>query len=667
MADDAAPAATLARAERDRDWRPIADYAVIGDCHGAALVASDGGVDWCALGRFDAEPLLCRLLDRARGGFLATPVEAVQTSRRAYLGDTNVLATDVETDTGTLRRTDFMPVGRAVDSGLFDYVDLAAPGWLVRTIECSRGTVVFDLLVAPTLGFGRAAARLRPAAFGATLDGSDVQIASSSALAIGEGGAHARVELRAGESWFVVVGANASRATPAAVGRLGGVTLAFWREWSAFSRYEGPYRAAVMRSALALKLMTYAPTGAAVAAVTTSLPEAIGGERNWDYRFCWVRDASLMLHALALLGYSGEARRFNDFIVHTCGQTPVQTQVMYGIDMTCELPEYTVDHLSGWRDSRPVRIGNAAYTQRQTDLFGYILDAACVFDALGGTLGDDDRRRHGEIVDFIAHCWLEPDLGLWEIRGAPRHFVLSKAMCWVVVDRAIRLHGERDDWVALRSAIWQAIDERGRAPGRRQLVDALDTPDADAVDVVLLQLPLLGLPLDESTRRETTAAVERVLRRGDFVNRYRTDSACAGDGLAGGEGAFLVGSFWLVDAMLVDGRLAEAEVLFESLLAQASDLGLYSEQVDPASGELLGNFPQAFTHLGLIVSASYIALCREHGAEAMRGGPAERAQRIVGATLGWRGVLAGIGQTGRISLSSSRESILDLNRLLRRE
>lgn len=310
----------------------------------------------------------------------------------------------------------------------------------------------------------------------------------------------------------------------------------------------------------------------------------------------------------------------------------------------------------------PVGTGNAAHTQRQLDLYGYLLEGASVFEALGGSLTDDDRRRHIELVDFIAGCWNEPDLGLWEIRGAPQHFVFSKAMCWVVVDRAIGLYGVRDDWVALREAIWRAIDTRGRAHGRRHFVDVLDARQADSVDAALLQLSLLGLPLDETTRRETTEAVERVLRRGDFVRRYRTERGA--DGLPGGEGAFLVGSFWLVNAMLVDGRLAEAETLFESLLAHANDLGLYSEQVDPASGELLGNFPQAFTHLGLVISASHIALCRAEGCGAMRGTPADRARRLVGATLGVRGALAGMWQTGKVMLSSSKASVLDLARLL---
>ena len=655
------------QAERRRDWRPIADYAAIGDCHGGALVASDGGVDWCTLGRFDADPIFCRLLDRSRGGYFATPVAGELSSRRAYLEGSNVLATETECDSGALRRFDFMPVGRAPGATVHDYVNLEAPGWLVRTLECKRGSVRLEIHIAACRGYGRAPARLRAAPFGATIVGSDMQIACDRPLSIDGGGAHAEITLAAGERCFVAIGANAARASPPAIARLCEVTLAFWREWIGLARYEGPHRAAVLRSALALKMLTFAPTGAAVAAMTTSLPEEVGGERNWDYRYCWMRDASLMLHALALLGYSAESRRFFDFIHGICARGPGQLQVMYGIDRARHLEEHIVDHLSGWRESRPVRVGNAAYTQRQSDLHGYALEGARLYAALGGAIEERDCRRYVEIVDFIAECWHEPDLGLWEIRGAPRHFVFSKAMCWVVVDRALRLFGPRPDWIALREEIWRAIDERGRAPGHAHLVDALDETDPDALDAALLQLPLLGLPLDAATRSATIAAVERVLREGDFVRRYRTEGGrrCTLDGIRGGEGAFFVTSFWLVDALLADGRGADAERLFERLLARANDLGLYSEQIDPASGELLGNVPQAFTHMGLIVSASHLALFHKHGVAGLAGGPAERAERTVGATLGWRGVLAGIRQTGRINVVSSRESVLDLNRLWR--
>ncbi len=614
--------------DADRGYRPIADYAAIGDCHGGALVASDGGIDWCALGRFDADPVLCRLLDSGRGGHLSVSLEGVRTASRAYLPGTNILRSEFASDSGRIALIDFMPVGRTAHAGANDYVSLNAPGWLIRRIECLEG---------------RAALQVDYRASGVSnhLLHSDFPLE----------GAH---DLRAGEHRYLVLAPPDAAPSEARIDELQRVTTAFWREWIGYCRYRGPWKELVQRSALALKLMTYAPTGASVAAFTTSLPEVVGGERNWDYRYCWVRDASLMLHALAALGYSGESKRFLDFMRKAFHGPVEELQVMYGIGMEKALEERTLDHLEGYRGSRPVRIGNAAYRQRQTDLYGYILEAALVYERLGGRLTEADRRAFERMVEFIAGCWEEPDLGLWEMRGEPRHFVHSKAMCWVVVDRAIRLCGERPDWLALRSRMQRELMARGRST-EGNFVQAFGDP-ADCVDAALLHLPMLALPVDGETFRRTREAVERTLRRGDLLYRYRGP-----DGVGGEDEAFVACSFWLVEALLAEERYEAAAALFEQLAARANDVGLFAEQIEVRSGAFLGNFPQAFTHLALIGAAVNLALCRRYGPQAAHGTFADRAHRAVRATIGWRGMLAGFLQGGRARLFSSRASRLPLS------
>jgi GH15 family glucan-1,4-alpha-glucosidase len=615
----------------ERGYRPISDYAAIGDCHGGALVASDGGIDWCALGRFDADPVCCRLLDAGRGSHLSVQPQGQYTSSRAYVADTNLLHTELAGAGGRLALTDFMPVGRTPEAGANDYVSLNAPGWLVRRLECLEGAVDCEILYQP----------------GGLLPQSGPQAMLHTDLPLG------RTLLRPGKRHYLVLApAGTPGIEPALLDRLERITTAFWREWIGYCRHRGPYADMVRRSALALKLMTYAPTGASVAAFTTSLPEEIGGARNWDYRYCWVRDASLMLHALAALGYSGESRRFLDFLRGVLGDPIESLQVMYGIHMEKKLDERTLGHLEGYRGSRPVRLGNAAYRQRQTDLYGYVLEAALVFQCLGGRITDEDRRAFGRIVEFIAGCWEEPDLGLWEMRGAPRHFVHSKASCWVVVDRAIRLCGAQPGWSELRERMARELLARGRARAGH-FVQAFDDPP-ERLDAALLHLPMLAVPADAETFRRTREAVEGALRRGDLVHRYRGE-----DGLGGGaDEAFLPCSFWLVEALLAEERKDEAGALFERLLALANDVGLYAEEMDITSGAFLGNFPQAFTHLALVSAAVNLDLCQRRGPQAVHGTFADRAHRAVRATIGWKGLLAGFLHSGRARLVSSRASQL---------
>ncbi len=639
-----------------RGYPPIGDYAAIGDCHGSALIGRDGGIDWCCLVRFDTDPVFCRLLDASLGGFMSAAPCGPYTATRAYLDETNILRTEFVTASGRVALTDFMPVGRVPDATPYDYVDLNAPGWLIRRIEGVEGRVDLDIEYRPTPGFARAPAALRDTPEGIAIEGDAVMLGTDLPLRAAGDRARCTLTISVGEQRYIVMGRGAGGVTAERVEALFRITSAFWTEWIAYCRYTGPHAAMVRRSALALKLMTYAPTGGSVAALTTSLPEQIGGGRNWDYRYCWVRDASLMLQGLASLGYAGEARRFYEFMRQAVVGPVAELQIMYGIGMERDLTEHELGHLEGYRASRPVRTGNGAYDQRQSDLYGYLLEGALTYSTLGGNISPAERQAFARIADFVAECWSEPDSGLWEVRGPPQHFVHSKAMCWVVIDRAIRLVGKRPHWIELRDRIWQDIADRGRSPDGA-FMQSYALHGSPQLDAALVQLPMMGLPTDTETFRLTREAVEHALGRGDFLMRYTND-----DGLEGEEGAFLVCSFWLVDALLYEGRGNEAHALFDRLCGYANDVGLYAEEVEIGSNALLGNFPQAFTHLGLVGSAVNLALFDKHGAGALRGSYADRARRSVWATYGWRGVLSGLVQSGRVNFRSSKKSRLESRR-----
>ncbi|MDE2580764.1 MAG: glycoside hydrolase family 15 protein [Rhodospirillales bacterium] len=634
-------------------YAPIRDYAAIGDCHGAALVSATGSIDWCCLERLDNDPVFCRILDAERGGFLSVLPELRFSARRRYIEDTNVLSTVVSTGGGTVTITDFMPVGRRPGAGTHDYVHLAAPGWTIRIIEGNSGTVPLTIRYRPSIAFARAPASLHCAPGWVAADGGPCLYHDMPDFAARDGVAVAAIEVRAGERRTLVVTPRpvANTNPVARADRLLKVTLAFWREWIAYCRYRGPYKQAVRRSALALKLLTYAPTGAIAAAASTSLPEALGGSRNWDYRFCWLRDSALTLYALAAIGYGGEAREFSRFLQQACAATYPDLQIMYGIGAEADLAERSLDHLDGYMGSRPVRTGNGAYRQRQIDVYGEILDWALLFHTLGGRFDRGSRRMLAAFADFVAANWNEPDQGLWEMRGAPRHNIHSKMMSWVALDRAIRLIGSRPRWLEESRKIVAEVRQHGIDPLAGHLVQSYDQPDLDAA---LLLAPTLGFPLDRATLEATVRAIERDLRQGDLVYRYRGE-----DGLTGSEGAFLICSFWLVDALLRLGRRDDATALFRNLLARANDVGLYAEEVDPGSGDFLGNFPQAFTHLALIGAAVHLDLRERRGPAALAGNHADRARLGVRATLGWHAWWAAFRASCRLGrIRSSRRSVL---------
>lgn len=498
-----------------------------------------------------------------------------------------------------------MPVGRKPGSAVHNYVDLVAPGWLVRLVEVRRGSAQLHVQYKPTLEFGRRRAQLDSRRDGVYAETGPVLYHNAEGFALTGDEAEARIRLAPGRRLVLVLsGRPADRDPIEQVDRLCETTRAFWREWIAYCRYRGPYREAVRRSLLTIKLLIYAPSGAIAAAPTTSLPEAIGGVRNWDYRYCWLRDAAFALYALAVTGYGGEARRFSMYLPRVCAATFPDLRIMYGIDGEIDLEEREIEQFEGYWGSRPVRTGNAAYIQRQIDVYGEILDWALLFEALGGNFNKNSRAMLAAFADDVAKHWREPDQGLWEMRGPPRHYVHGKIMSWVALDRAIRLLGETKRWRDERDRIAAEVFARGQAPGEH----LVQTYDLSEVDAALLLTPMTGFPIADRILGNTVAAIERELRSGEFVYRYRSE-----DGLEGDEGAFLICSFWLVDALLHLGREKDAAELFERLLACANDLGLFSEEIDPRRQCFLGNFPQTYTHLALVGSAVHLDLCAKGG------------------------------------------------------
>ncbi|GGK48377.1 glycoside hydrolase family 15 protein [Salinarimonas ramus] len=637
---------------------PIEDYAIIGDCHGAALVSRAGAIDWLALLRFDDDPTFFRLLDGGERGDLGGGAweilpDGVKEVHRAYLDRTNVLHTTFVCETGVLEVTDFMPVGRTREAAVHDYVDLNAPGWLVRRLACTKGRVAVTSRFSPRgPGFSKEALNMVVEDGRIALRGG-LMLWCGGEIEMREGTALVRHEIAEGESVPTVLTHVMPLFDPRErVEELVAVTCAFWREWAAYTRYRGPYAEQVVRSALALKCLTYAPTGALVAAATTSLPEELGGSRNWDYRFSWLRDSCFALFSLSALGYSGEAARFSEFLTRRCLREGSTMRIVYGIDGQPFLPEVTRGDLAGYRGAGPVRTGNEAAEQRQLDVFGEVLDWADLRHALGADLGPDEKALMASIADHVCLTWELPDQGLWEMRSGPQDFVQGKAMAWVTLDRAAKLLGDRPLWAENRDLILDAIREKGTAGDPPYLTQSFGN---EAVDAALLQVPLLGLPLDPALFEETVRRIEADLKVGDLVFRYKGE-----DGLTGGEGAFMITSFWLVEAYLTVGRGDEARALFESLLARANDVGLYAEEIDPKTGGFLGNFPQAFTHLSLISSAALLHLYEIGGAEAIRGTNADRARSLVGATQGVKALLYALARNRSVKLFSSKASVLAL-------
>jgi GH15 family glucan-1,4-alpha-glucosidase len=582
-------------------YLPLRDYAVIGDGRTVALVARDGSIDWLCLPDVDSPSVFAALLDADRGGRFALHPRGSYEAQRRYLPDTNVLETTFTTPTGVVRVTDVFTLP---GDGLGPSRELA------RRVEGLAGRVPLHWRVEPRFGYGSAPTRLE------MRDPYPVATSGSDALAVcawdagrvdGDGaGFGADFETRqGGRSTIALVAAHGeplvfpSRAQSEARAE---VTAEFWRRWASELTYAGPWRDAVVRSALALKLLVFAPSGAIVAAPTTSLPEAIGGERNWDYRYSWIRDSSFTLEALLQLGRHAEATSFFWWFMHATRLTLPRVQAFYRLDGGADAAERTLS-LDGYRGSRPVRIGNGAAGQLQLDAYGELLDAAFVYARNGYRLGPDTARDLASLADFVGTHWRQPDAGIWEVRARPRHHTQSKVMCWVALDRARRLadtghlparHAGR--WSAEATAIRQFVDAHCWSARKGSYVWYAGGEELDAS---LLLMAIMRYDAPDSPRlRGTLEAVRRELGSGPLLHRYTGD-----DGLAGGEGAFVCCSFWLAEALAIAGRRKEAGELMDDLLRLANDVGLYAEEIDPVDGSFLGNVPQALCHLGLITAA----------------------------------------------------------------
>ncbi len=596
-------------------YRPIGDYALLSDCHSTALVSNDGSIDWACLRRMDQESTFARILDHDRGGYFSIrPTASIVERSRRYLDQTMVLETTLTTESGTIVITDAfaMRKGGASDPR----------GELMRRVVCSHGHVEVEIVIEPEFDFGEVAPWLR-----VSNDGRVTAIGSDDALVIhadvgwtidrDESRLLARHTMSESDTVHVVAVAqpayriDPSVADASLVAEHLAETIEWWRTWSKATTVEGPHAELVERSALVLKSLDCAMTGAIIAAPTTSLPEIVGGDANWDYRYCWVRDATLALQSLSIVGHEEMAKGFRDFIMRSAAGHGAELQIMYSIFGERRLPELELD-LEGWRGSRPVRIGNAASRQIQIDVYGHLLDAAHLWQRHGDDGIDDDEWRFlASVVERAIDHWEQPDAGIWELRGEPRHYVHSKLMVWVALDCGISLvensdvdHVDLARWKSVRDQIRTAIEANGMDPTGTHFVQYFG---ATAVDASLLKLALMGFVEPDDPRMIATVEVIcRDLSCGadGFIRRFGANvDDDAGAGRANDdEGVFLLCTFWLVEVLAMQGRHDEATTLFERAIGTGNDLGLFAEEFDVERGEMVGNFPQAFTHLGLIAA-----------------------------------------------------------------
>jgi GH15 family glucan-1,4-alpha-glucosidase len=598
-------------------YLPIAEHGLVGDLHSVALVGTNGTIDWYCCPAFDSPSVFGSILDQEKGGFYAlSPTAAEWTSKQLYFPDTNVLITRFLTEEGVGEVQDFMPI---------DHAEIALHRHrLIRRVVVVRGQMGFQLEVQPRFDYGRAEHEVEMHPHGVLFRSPDLSLALEGAIARTMGherrlerrgqGVYATFDLAAGDSQTFVLERvpqdhicrpHSERETGSAFES----TVAYWRRWVGQSRYQGRWREMVLRSALTLKLLTYAPTGALVAAPTTSLPENLGGERNWDYRYTWIRDAAFSLYGLLRLGFTEEASAFMGWLTDRMRDWKVgpsgPLQIMYGIDGRPDLPESTLPHWEGYRGSAPVRIGNAATDQRQLDIYGEMIDSVYLYNKYGAPIFSDTWDNLRRIVDWLCEHWDQADEGIWETRGGQKDFTYSRLMCWVALERSIRMNrarglpGDIVRWLSERDRIYNQIMQKGWSEKRGAFVQHYGSEVLDA-SILLMPLVLFIAPQDPRWL-STLDAIGDELVSDSLVYRYNIEASP--DGLRGDEGTFSICSFWYVEALTRAGRIEDARLAFEKMLTYANHLGLYSEEIGP-TGELLGNFPQAFTHLALI-SAAY--------------------------------------------------------------
>ncbi|MEU1516472.1 glycoside hydrolase family 15 protein [Streptomyces sp. NPDC005811] len=588
-------------------YLPIADHGLIGDLRSVALVGTDGTIDWYCCPSFDSPSVFGAILDAERGGSFELAAAVPARTKQFYFPDTNVLITRFFTGEGAGEVQDFMPVSGGAGE--------AERHRLIRRVLCVRGAVPFRTRVAPRFDYGASAHTVRLVEGMAVFESEKLALSLTSTVPLECDGPDVRADfkLSEGESAVFALDQVGGEVSPRRCARTEAeeqfaATVTYWRRWLSASRYRGRWREMVHRSALTLKLLTYAPTGAIVAAPTTSLPEQLGGERNWDYRYVWVRDAAFCVYALLRLGFSDEAEAFMEFVTRHItpgdGKPSGPLQIMYGIDGRTDLSESELGHLEGHQGSAPVRVGNAAADQLQLDIYGALIDSVYLYDKWARPVSSDQWDDVCALVDWVCAHWDQPDEGVWETRGGRKNFLYSRLMCWVAIERAIRMANRRGlpadlpRWQEARDTIYRRVHTRGWSPRRRAFVQH---EDGDVLDAAVLMMPLTKFiaPTDPKWLSTLDALTE------DLVSDslvYRYDPLASPDGLRGDEGTFSICSFWYVEALVHAGRLDEARLAFEKMLTYANHLGLFAEEISQ-TGEQQGNFPQAFTHLALISAA----------------------------------------------------------------
>ncbi|MDQ6819986.1 MAG: glycoside hydrolase family 15 protein [Actinomycetota bacterium] len=606
--------------------QPIADYGMLADCNTAALIDRAGSIDWLCLPRYDSPAVFARILDPDAGHWSIRPAGEFTATRR-YASGTLVLETTFESDTGVARLTDALVFEEGQRGHELGH---DAPRELLRLVEGLSGSMAIVMELVPRPEYGLVRPLFRATEYGGRTFGGPNQIAVCSGAPAEIEGSAMRADFEVSEGggvgfalrWVSPEGVFSAPTSADHAGRRIQDTVEGWRSWEAeHDIYKGPHRELVRFSSRVLKGLSYRPTGAIVAAPTTSLPETVGGERNWDYRYSWIRDASLTVEALYIGACSDEATEFISFMTSSAGGGE-SLQIMYGIAGEHDLSERELPHLRGWRDSAPVRIGNGAWNQTQLDVYGELLNALYVSREQLGELHPEIQRFVAELADGAAARWSERDAGMWEMRGEPRHHLSSKVLCWTALDRAVKLapqlgpHAHTEAWAEQRDLVRNAILERGWSEKRHAYAQSFDS---DELDAGVLLMPLVGfLPATDPRMRSTIEAIASELTEDGLVLRYANEQGLNADGLTGEEGTFMICSFWLASSLALAGEIERAEALFDQLVGYANDLGLLAEEVDTSSGELLGNFPQAFSHIGLINAAWKIDQARQS-----TGGPGE--------------------------------------------
>lgn len=589
-------------------YQPIEDYAIIGDLHTVALVGKDGSIDWCCIPRFDSPSVFGAILDADKGGYfrIAPPATPEMQYKQLYLPETNILISRFLCTDGVAEITDFMPIKKEGSSTHQHHI--------VRSVSVVRGSLPFDLVCRPAFNYARDSHTVHLSEHGAVFHSKDLSLALASKIPLetdDNGGVHAHFTLHQGQSiHFVLESAESGEMSPVKLSRSHynesfQETLTYWRVWMAQCQYHGRWREMVQRSALVLKLLTYAPTGAIVAAPTTSLPETMGGARNWDYRYTWLRDSSFTLYSLLLLGFTNEAEAFMNWLDARCHELEPNgsLQPMYGINGEHDLTEYTLDHLEGYRGSKPVRIGNGAYSQKQHDIYGELMDAIYIYnryDAISYDLWSNLRH----LLDWLSRHWQEPDEGIWEVRGGPKPFVHSRLMSWVAFDRAVRLARHRGlpapmlEWMQTSAQIYEQIMDKGWSAKKKSFVQFYGSDAVDATALLMVMTHFTGAT--DPAMLSTIDRIQQELSSDSLVHRYNPKYA-ANDGLSSVEGTFTPCSFWMAESLARAGRLDEARLILEKMLTYSNHVGLFAEEIGP-TGEALGNYPQAFTHLSLITA-----------------------------------------------------------------